>query len=90
MKFVVVSTNASDGDFFGRRILPTPRRIARSADRVYRFYQTDIEQGFSFADLDGEPLVEVHAFETLADASDWVTEDARQRRALFSAGGRTQ
>ena len=90
MKFTVVSTSAEHEGIF-RRLLPHTGRRAEGAGRIYFFYEV-VGGGsdYSFAALDGEPLVEVHTFETLADADAWVTEDARQRQALLSASGSPQ
>jgi hypothetical protein len=90
VKFVVVSTNAAEGDFIARQFLPATPRLIRSADRVYRFYQTPGEFTQPAADLVGEPFVAVHTFATLSDADAWVTEDARQRQAVLSAIGTAQ
>ncbi len=89
MRFTVVSTGAEHGEL-ASRMLPHTDRIGHGADRIYFFYQMAGGNDYSLTDPDGEPLIEVHNFETLAEADAWVTGDARQRQALLSADGSAQ
>ena len=89
MSFTVVATSAEHRDITAA-LLPYTRRVASSADRLYFIYQVDGSVDYSFTDLDGHSLIEVHSFVTLAEAEAWVVEDARQRQAPLSAAGGVQ
>jgi hypothetical protein len=71
-------------------MLPHTDRMARGEEHLYFFYQMTGGSSYSLTDVDGEPLIAVHDFETLVDADAWATEDARQRQALLDAEGRAQ
>lgn len=88
MRFAVVSTTAEHGEMAAHLLPPTPR-VAHGADRIYFFYQMAGGHDFSFTDFHGQLLIEVHNFQSLAEADAWAAEDARQRRALLSADGGT-
>ena len=90
MKVIVVTNPLDEAEVFASQFLPETPRIARSGDRIYRFYLCDLSQGFGFTDLSGQPLIDVHTFDTMQAAVSWVKEDARQRQALHSTSGRAQ
>jgi hypothetical protein len=64
-------------------LIPPTGRIAEGGDTLYLFYSIGhgAAQDCTYTDIDGEPLVATHAFETLADADRWVASDIAFRAA---------
>jgi hypothetical protein len=60
-------------------LLPAPHRRAEGAGCEYYLYPARMQE-FSCLDLDGTPLIDVHAFATEADAHAWVALDVARRR----------
>lgn len=89
MKFTVVSISEVDADI-ATAFLPQTDRVTVAAGRIYWFYAANVGRSYSFHAIDGESLVEVHAFETLAEADAWVSENAHQHQLLVAAEGRAQ
>jgi hypothetical protein len=86
VRFAVVSTAAENGELASHMLPHTPR-VAHGGDRVYFFYEISGGHDLSLNDGDGQPLIEVHNFGTLAEAEAWATANAREREALQSADG---
>ena len=89
MRFTVVSTSEVNADI-ATAFLPQTDRVAVVAGRIYLFYALDVGRSCSFHDIQGESLIEAHAFETLAEADAWVSENAHQHQLLLAAEGRVQ
>lgn len=71
--------------------LPPGHAVATGADRCYFLYRiAEAVENVTLTDLDGQPLVEMYSFPTVADAKAWVEAHNRQRRTLRAAEGRAQ
>ena len=69
-----------------RLLMPDTGMKARSADRLYFFYEVDNNgENLIFDDLDGALLIETYNFATMPEAQSWMRADARLR--LLINGG---
>lgn len=77
MKFTVISTSTTRLDI-ARQLLPATGRVVHGERRCYFFYQVPGGTNYSYADVDGEPLIDCRAFQTLAEADAWVRADMQR------------
>lgn len=65
-----------------RLLMPDTGMKARSADRLYFFYEVDGGENVAFDDFDGALLIETHNFATMPEAQSWMRADARLRQLI--------
>jgi hypothetical protein len=87
--FAIVVTSRECADIVGT-FLPTAQLKAIALDQFYFLISTAGQLDCDFNDVSGQPLVQIHTFDTLAEAKAWVIGDCKLHLLMRSHNGTAQ